>query len=155
MNEETHLLRYTISQQLTLAGQPQPEDWARLYDEGFRVIINIRGDAERAAAQQRAAEAAGLRYMYLPLPVYELEAEHLALFHTALAHQSEPVFLHCRTATRVALLWMLDQIVYAGHERAAVEAALRAAGYGEQSMETFAFCADDFFERAGFVAQQS
>jgi uncharacterized protein (TIGR01244 family) len=143
------LIRYEIDDRLTLAGQPQPEDWATLAAEGFAVVINMRGDAERAAVQQHVAEAAGLRYIHLPLPAYELEPEHLATFHELMQAQAGRVFLHCRSATRVALMWLLDRTVYDGWSQDRAQAALRAAGYDENAMETFAFCAADYFERAG------
>ena len=141
------LIRYEIDERLTLAGQPQPDDWALLAAEGFEVVINMRGDPERAAAQRRAAQAAELRYIHLPLPAYELEAEHLAAFHALMQAQAGRVFLHCRSATRVALMWLLERTVYDGWSQERAEAGLRAAGYDEDAMETFAFCAADYFER--------
>lgn len=142
------LLIYRVSDDLVLAGQPQPEDWARLADAGFRVVVNMRSDPERAAQQQQAAEAAGLRYVFLPLPAYELEPEHLDEFHRLMQSLEGPVLLHCRTATRVALMWLLDRIVYDGWTQEQAEVALKAIGYDNDSLETFAFCADDYFERA-------
>ncbi|MEN9937164.1 MAG: hypothetical protein RLZZ387_3743 [Chloroflexota bacterium] len=145
------LARYDVDARLTLAGQPRPGHWAALAAEGFRSVVNMRSDPGRAAAQREAAVAAGMAYLHLPLPAYELEPEHLELFHQALAAQEGRVLLHCRSATRVALMWLLDRIVYHGWERERAEAALRAAGYGDDAMETFAFCADDYFERAAAV----
>ena len=142
------LKRYDIDGRLTLGGQPQPEDWAALAAEGFRAVVNMRSDPQRAADQQRSAEAAGLRYLHLPLPAYELESEHLAAFHAVMAAQEGRVLLHCRSATRVALMWLLERVVYDGWSRGRAEQALRDAGYGDDSMETFSFCADDYFERA-------
>src|SRR5512145_2993656 len=130
------LIRYEIDKRLTLAGQPQPEDWARLAAEGFEVVVNMRSDPARAAIQQRGAEAAGLRYIHLPLPAYELEPEHLAAYHETMQAQSGRVFLHCRSATRVALMWLLDRTVYDGLSQTQVESALRAAGYDDDAMET-------------------
>jgi uncharacterized protein (TIGR01244 family) len=150
--ERPELIRYTIDERLELAGQPQPEDWSRLAGEGFDVVINMRTDADRAAVQQRNAEAAGLRYVYLPLPAYELEAEHLARFHEALQNEDGRIFLHCRSATRVALMWMLDQMVYAGRTQDDVEADLRRIGYTDDAMETFSFCTEDYFERNATIA---
>jgi len=141
------LTRYDIDACLTLAGQPEPEDWMRLAAEGFEVVINMRSSAQRAAIQQRHAASAGLRYIHLPLPAYELEPEHLADFHALMQGQTGRVFLHCRSATRVALIWLLERVVYAHWSQARAEAALRAAGYDEDAMETFAFCAADYFER--------
>ena len=143
------LSRYDIDERLTLAGQPQPQDWGPLASEGFQVVINMRSDPTRAALQQRNAEMAGLRYIHLPLPAYELEAEHLATFHALMQAQAGRVFLHCRSATRVALMWLLERTVYDGWSQERAEAALRAAGYGEDALETFAFCAADYFEREG------
>lgn len=153
-DHKADLIRYDIDERLTLAGQPQPEHWATLAAEGFQVVINMRSDPERAATQQQNAEAAGLRYIHLPLPVYELEPEHLEQYHQTLAATQGRVFLHCRSATRVALMWLLDRIVYDGWTRDQAAAALRAAGYDDDAMETFAFCTDDYFERAAAASSR-
>jgi uncharacterized protein (TIGR01244 family) len=152
--QKADLIRYDIDERLTLAGQPQAEDWAALAAEGFQVVINMRSDPERAAIQQRNAESAGLRYIHLPLPVYELEPEHLEQYHQTLAAEKGRMFLHCRSATRVALMWLLDRVVYDEWTREQAEAALRAAGYDDDAMETFAFCADDYFERAAAASSR-
>jgi uncharacterized protein (TIGR01244 family) len=65
--QKAALIRFDIDERLTLAGQPQPDDWTALAAEGFQVVINMRSDPERAAVQQRNAEAAGLQYIHLPL----------------------------------------------------------------------------------------
>jgi len=54
---------------------------------------------------------------------------------------------HCRSATRVGLIWMLYRMVQQGWSREQAEAELRAAGYDDDAIETFDFCASDFFER--------
>jgi uncharacterized protein (TIGR01244 family) len=140
---------YTISEQVVLAGQPQPADWAQFASAGFGRVINLRSDPERAAQQAQAASAAGLDYLHLPLPAYELEPHHLAQFSAAV--QQAPagkLLIHCRTASRVALLWMLHRIEHDGVSQEEAEAELRAAGYDDDAMETFTFCSEDFFERA-------
>jgi uncharacterized protein (TIGR01244 family) len=143
------MITYTINERVLLAGQPEPEDWQRLVEQGYRNIINIRGDEGRAAIQARNAEEAGLEYLHLSVPAYELEPPHLAEFNRALAHAGDnKVVIHCRTASRVALLWMLNRIQYEGWTQEQAEAELRAAGYDTDSMDTFTFCAEDYFERA-------
>jgi uncharacterized protein (TIGR01244 family) len=148
------MIEFQIAPNVLLAGQPEPEDWEALRQRGYRLIVNMRSDAERAAAQSAAARAADLDYVHLPLPAYELEAEHLAEFSDVIAqHQNKPMVIHCRTASRVALVWMLHRVVREGVRREAAEAELRAAGYDEDSMETFLFCAEDFFDRASELAE--
>jgi uncharacterized protein (TIGR01244 family) len=150
--DESSMIRYDITEDVLLAGQPEPEDWRRLVEAGFRTVVNIRSDPQRAAQQAVAAQAVGLRYVYLPLPAYMLEPEHLAAFVQTLRDPERGrVCIHCRTATRVALLWMLARMTQDGWTREQAEAELRAAGYDDDSMNTFAFCAEDYFERSELV----
>lgn len=150
--DESSMIRYSVTEDVLLAGQPEPEDWRRLVQAGFRTVVNIRSDPQRAAEQAAVAQAAGLRYVYLPLPAYMLEPEHLAAFTRTLRDsEGAKVCIHCRTATRVALLWMLSRMTHDGLTREQAEAELRAAGYDDDSMDTFAFCADDYFERSELV----
>ncbi len=144
------MIAYQINEQVLLAGQPQPEDWQRLAEQGYQTVINMRSDPQRAAIQQQNADRAGLAYVHLPLPTYEIETEHINAFHQAIEQAGdEKLVIHCRTASRVALLWMLNRIVKQGWSQQQAEAELRAAGYGEDSMETFTYCAEDYFERSG------
>jgi uncharacterized protein (TIGR01244 family) len=148
------MIEFQIAPNVLLAGQPEPEDWETLRRRGYRLIVNMRSDADRAAAQAAAAKAADLDYVHLPLPAYELEAEHLTEFSNLITqHQDEPMVIHCRTASRVALVWMLHRVVQEGLSHEEAEAELRAAGYDEDSMETFLFCAEDFFDRASELAE--
>lgn len=147
------MVEYPISDRVVLAGQPQPEDWPELVHRGFGTIINVRSDAGRAVYQAQQAQAAGLVYLHLPLPVYELEQEHLATFNQVLRNTNHgKVLLHCRTASRTALLWLLNRVVYEGWSQEQAEAELRAAGYDDDAMSTFRYCAEDFFERAAAPA---
>ncbi len=142
------MIEYAVTDAVLLAGQPEPEDWQPLAERGYGFVINLRSDAERATVEEANATAAGLRYRHLPLPAYELEPEHLVAFQQALADVgSDKLVLHCRSASRVALLWLLHRVENEGRDRAAAEAELRAAGYDETEMETFTFCADDYTER--------
>lgn len=147
--ETAPVCTYRITDTVVLAGQPQPDDWQRLAQQGFRTVLNIRSDPERAAAQARAATIAGLRYIYEPLPAYELEAGHLTRFAEIIEHPDNgKLFIHCRSGSRVALLWMLYRMQHQGWSRAQARAELQAAGYDDDAMETFDFCVDDYLERA-------
>jgi uncharacterized protein (TIGR01244 family) len=147
--EQATLRSYAVTPDVLLAAQPQVEDWARLTAEGFTTVLNLRSDPERAAEQGRGAEAAGLRYIHRPWPAYELEREHVDELAAIIeAKETSRLVFHCRSATRVGLMWLLYRQLHHGWSRERAEAELRAAGYGDDAMETFAFCADDYFERA-------
>lgn len=145
----TTMVEYRLPNGIVLAGQPQPEDWPKLAERGFTVVVNMRSDPERAATQAGNAATAGLRSLHLPLPAYELEPVHLDAFRDVVAlAQEEKLMIHCRTASRTALLWMLQRITYDGWSQQEAEKELREAGYGDEDLEVFNYCAEDYFERA-------
>lgn len=147
--EHAALRSYAVTPDVLLAAQPQPDDWARLAAAGYATVLNLRSDPERAAAQSRSAEAAGLRYIHKPWPAYLLEKEHLDELAALLAApETGRLVFHCRSATRVGLMWMLYRQLSQGWSRERAAAELRAAGYDDEAIETFDFCADDYFERA-------
>lgn len=140
---------YDVTPNVRLASQPAPEDWARWAAEGFDTVLNLRRDADRAAAQARAAAAAGLRYLHRPWPAYDLERAHVDAFAAIVAApETGRLVFHCRTASRVGLIWLLYRQLHCGWTRDEAVAELRAAGYDDEAMETFDYCADDYFERS-------
>ncbi len=142
------LQSYAVTPTVVLAAQPQPADWRLLADAGIHTVLNIRSDPARAAIQGANAEAAGLRYIHAPWPAYELSPQHLAEFAALVeAPATGAVCIHCRSATRVGLFWLLYRMEHCGWSRADAEAELRAAGYDDDALETFTFCADDYFDR--------
>lgn len=144
----TTMVEYPVNGEILLAGQPQPQDWALLAARGFTLVVNMRSDPQRAALEAENAARAGLRSLHLPLPAYELEPSHVAEFHEVVSRAGEEkLFIHCRTATRTALLWLLHRISYDGWSQEEAEAELRAVGYTDEDMEVFTFCAEDYFER--------
>jgi len=146
--EHANLHAYAVTPEVLLAAQPQAGDWASLVAQGYTTVLNLRSDPERAAEQARSAEAAGLHYFHRPWPAYQLEREHIDELASILeAPASGRLVFHCRSATRVGLIWLLYRQLHHGWSREQAEAELRAAGYDDDSIETFQFCADDYFER--------
>jgi uncharacterized protein (TIGR01244 family) len=145
---DSELIAYAVTDQVVLAGQPEPEDWQRLVQDGYDLIINMRSDPERAAVQAQRAQAAGLKYSHLQVPAYELEAEHVHAFQNTLTSANgSKVLVHCRTASRVALMWMLHRMINEGWTQSEAEKELENAGYGGDDMDVFRFCTEDFLER--------
>lgn len=143
---------YQVNDDVLLAGQPQPHEWAVLAKQGWKVVLNIRSDPERAAQQAEMARAAGLAYVYLPVPAYELETEHLAQIAAVIEQHRNGLVLQCRTASRVGLLWMLYRMEYQGWSAEAAQTELNQAGYEPDTMEGLVFCVEDYAERAGTIS---
>ncbi|WP_460275430.1 bifunctional protein tyrosine phosphatase family protein/NAD(P)/FAD-dependent oxidoreductase [Celeribacter sp. ULVN23_4] len=121
-----------ITDGLSVSGQIQPEDMAKLKRRGFRAVICNRPDGEAADQpshdeMERAAQEAGLEFLYLPVTPGMVKEETAVAFRRALTELPGPVFGFCRSGTRTTTLWSLAM----AKEKSVVDilAATKAAGY--------------------------
>ncbi|WP_417268117.1 TIGR01244 family sulfur transferase [Celeribacter baekdonensis] len=121
-----------ITDGLSVSGQIQIDDMAKLARRGFRAVVCNRPDGEAPdqpthEEMQRAAEAAGLAFCYLPVTPGIVTEETAEGFRSALTELPGPVFGYCRTGTRTTTLWSLAM----AQEKSVVDilAATKAAGY--------------------------
>ncbi len=130
----------------TFAIGPQIEagDIRRLADLGFRAIINARPDAEdgdflRSEEARELATAHGLGYIYTPTDNHAIfEQDAIDQFERAMVDLPDPIFAHCKSGTRAAILWamvavrhrpteeVIAQLNDAGQELSFLEDELRA-----------------------------
>jgi sulfide:quinone oxidoreductase len=118
--------RLYVSPQLSLA------DVDAAAAEGFRAIINNRPDGEepgQPTSAELAARAAtkGLSYTHIPIVPGKFASSDVAAFSDALAQADGKVVAFCRTGTRAATLWALDQAGLMAPDT--IIAAASAAGY--------------------------
>jgi uncharacterized protein (TIGR01244 family) len=102
-----------LSDTVAAAGQIAPTDIAAIAAHGFKTVINNRPDGEGGAVQppsadiQRAAEAAGLRYVHLPVVSGQLTPEQVVQMAGFLETAATPVFAFCRSGARTEHLFRL------------------------------------------------
>lgn len=100
-----------LTPDLAVSPQIRPEDVPKLAEAGFKVLINNRPDDEVDASLDHqtmagAAEAAGLRYHYLPFQPGHITPELIAGFAEATAGPA-PTLAYCRSGNRCTVLWAL------------------------------------------------
>ncbi|WP_417249095.1 TIGR01244 family sulfur transferase [Celeribacter sp.] len=117
---------------LSVSGQVQLDDIAKLARRGFRTIICNRPDGEAPDQPthdevEKAAAEAGLEFRYLPVTPGVVTEETAEAFRQALIDVPGPVFGYCRSGTRTTTLWSLAM----AKEKSVVDilAATKAAGY--------------------------
>jgi uncharacterized protein (TIGR01244 family) len=122
--------RIAIDGELTVGtGEPGLEDLARLRDDGFRSVVDLRTEAEEHHGPAPAEEGEevrrlGLTYCHLPVPTGELDGTALASFDEALGRLPKPVFVHCASGKRSGSFAMAHAAV---REGLSGEEALRRA----------------------------
>ncbi|TLM76340.1 beta-lactamase hydrolase domain-containing protein [Microbulbifer harenosus] len=94
--------------QLATGGSIDLAEVNSLKQKGFRTIIDLRTPKEGTAEEKAAVEAAGMRYVNLPVaagvPSDALIAELGKVLEDASA---APVLLHCASGNRVGAVWAI------------------------------------------------
>lgn len=108
-----------IDETLAVAAQPNEDAIAALAGQGVRLLINNRPDGEEpgqpgSAAEQAAAEAAGIAYLHLPVTGPTITHAAVERFRAAVLAAPGPVVAHCRSGTRSLTLWAIGEVL-AGH----------------------------------------
>ena len=141
------MVSYTkVTPEFAIGPQVSAEDFATLREAGFAAVLNARPDDEAGSylvsgAAELLARAAGLDYATSPTDNHAIfEPEVIDRFEAALASLPKPVFAHCKSGTRAAILWAL--VTARSRPVDEVIALLRAAG---QELE---FLEDELREQA-------
>ena len=104
-----------LNESFSVAPQLGPEDVAGVAARGFATLVNNRPDGEGGSSQplnrdlERAAQAAGLRYVFLPVVSGAITAEQVEAMRQTLATEPAPVLAFCRSGARSAQLYALAQ----------------------------------------------
>ena len=123
----------TVTDDFAVAPQIEPSDMAAIAARGFRLVINNRPDGEAAdqaasAEMARAARAAGMDYLYVPVRGGPGPGEVEAVL-AAVNGADGPVLAFCRSGTRSIVTWSLGQVAAGERDRADLVRLGREAGY--------------------------
>jgi uncharacterized protein (TIGR01244 family) len=105
-----------VSPQFCTGAQPRVEAFAKLKADGVKSVLNLRQPSEhRAADEQAAVEAAGMKYFNIPV-VYAnpTDAEADAFLKITDDTANRPMFIHCTAAIRVGAFWAIRRAVRDG-----------------------------------------
>jgi uncharacterized protein (TIGR01244 family) len=115
-----------------VAPQLKEADFAAAKALGIRTIVNNRPDGEAsdqlpAAEAEAAARAAGLDYVFVPVPSGGMQPSHLQAFRQAVDRHEGPFLAYCRSGTRSCHLWAFSAA--RSQPAAAIIEAAAEAGY--------------------------
>ena len=101
---------HQVNENIFRGAQPSNDAWEHLAKMGVKVVIDLRrdGEDEHSAAQEaKAVEAAGMRFVHVPMKGVVAPTEAQVTKVLGIFHSGEKVFVHCkkgkdRTGTVVA-----------------------------------------------------
>ena len=109
---ESNLPLRALTPDLSVAPQLEPAAMAQVAAAGFRSVINNRPDFEGGPSQptsaqmEAAAQAAGLRYVHLPVDGGYQSPQEIAAFAQLLRDLPAPVLAFCRSGARSTRLFV-------------------------------------------------
>ena len=120
-----------LSDSLSVSDQIAVEDVATIAGAGFKVLINNRPDYEvpnQPSSDEiaSAAEAAGLRYYYMPVTARDFPGLDLTELSALINDSGSPALAFCRSGTRCTNLWVATRDI---EQRDASVTVARQLGY--------------------------
>jgi uncharacterized protein (TIGR01244 family) len=132
-----------VTDDVATSGQPRDSAWPKLAKLGFRTVLTLRTPEETNLPRQKAAaEAAGLRW--LNVPVGTPTDGQLDQFLSIVRDRSNmPMLIHCAVAVRVGAFWMVHRVLDDGFpmDRAIQEArqiGMRGGGWEGWAVQAIA-----------------
>ena len=125
-----------LNAKLSVAPQISVDDIPGLAEQGYRTLILNRPEGETPdqpsnAEIAAAAEAAGMRFLYIPLISGQFPEETLEQFSTAYADEQGKILAYCRSGMRSACLGAIAEAKNSGTDavlRTAAEAGFNIMG---------------------------
>ena len=88
---------HRVNEHVFRGGQPSAEAWPGLANLGVKTVIDLRRTDEHSTAEEaRAVEAAGMRYVNVPMKGVVAPSNEQIARVLDLLNSDEPVFVHCR-----------------------------------------------------------
>lgn len=111
--------RMTISDEVTVGGQPAEGQLADLASGGFKSVVNLRtpGEPEQPLppdAEGEKVRALGMEYLHIPVSSKDMRAEQVDEFREKLAALPKPAFVHCHRGKRAGAFVMMGVAVDRG-----------------------------------------
>lgn len=123
-------------------GATTPDAFPEIRRLGFASVINLRREGEKGVdlpAARAAADAAGLRYVHVPVDTANLSNDTVDAFLSAVTNPAnQPMYIHCASANRVAALWMIKRVVVDKWDDARASEEAAAIGLTHQGLRQFA-----------------
>lgn len=127
---------------LMCGGATGDEAFPALKQQGFASVINLRRPDEAGVnveASRAAAEAAGLRYVHVPVQSPSPEPASVEAFLTAVQNKAnQPMYVHCASANRVGALWLIKRVVVDGWDVEKATKEAEAIGLTSAPLRQFA-----------------
>jgi tyrosine-protein phosphatase SIW14 len=131
-----------VNEHIYRGAQPNTQGFQSLASLGVKTVIDLRGGGGRSADERKVVEAAGMRYVAIPLDGYSAPTDRQVSNLLGLLNDESagPVFVHCRRgADRTGTIIACYRISHDHwqNRKALVEAAANGMSWTEIAMKHY------------------
>jgi uncharacterized protein (TIGR01244 family) len=132
---------HKVNDQVYRGGQPDAQAWPGLAQMGIKTVIDLRREDEHSsAAEMQAVNAAGMKYVNVPMKGVVAPSDQQISKILSLLNSGEPVFVHCRRgADRTGAVIACYRVTHDGWQRkqALQEAKSFGMGFAEFGLKHY------------------
>jgi len=107
-----------------------------------RSVVNLRRpeeDPEAQAEERKRVEELGMNYFLVPVDPSNPRPEQAEAFLKILENEeNRPLFIHCRSASRVGAFWLIHRVLHDGWDCSRAEQEARQVGLNRPDLADFA-----------------
>jgi uncharacterized protein (TIGR01244 family) len=112
---------HPTAKNVATGGMPGNKGIKKLAENGYKMVIDLRTEAETKGTEKFAITSSGMNYLNIPVnEARGISRQSLNLFSMALSSAKGPVLVHCITGNRAGAIWA----AYRLHQGAPWETAL-------------------------------
>jgi|SRR5215469_4225031 len=133
---------HQLNETVYRGAQPSGQGFQNLAHLGIKTIVDLRESGGRAKAEQKIVEAAGMRYINIPLSGYAAPSDDQVAHLLVLLNDKSfgPIFIHCRRgADRTGTIMACYRISHDHwqNQKALEEAKANGMSWTEMAMKHF------------------
>jgi protein tyrosine phosphatase (PTP) superfamily phosphohydrolase (DUF442 family) len=104
-----------LSERIGTSGQPLPEEFAAIQEDGFDLVVNLLPDAQELEQEETLVWSLGMEYIQIPVRWDSPEIEDIERFFKVMDDNStRKVFVHCAANMRVSAFLYLYGVLREG-----------------------------------------
>lgn len=130
---------WSVSEQVSVAGQLSPVQIERLLLQGFQAAMNLRPYEEAGASAEdgQRVTAVGLTYIHLPVNPSALTLNVIEQVVQRIHDSPKPLLVYCRSAFRATFMTLMYGMIYHDHTLEYAKAKGRSLGFDFDNNPTF------------------
>jgi len=131
---------YEFTTKIGTSGQPEPEDFTWIKENGYHVVLNITPSYMHYYLEEEAeiCKLLNLKYIHFPIDYKDINVENFSTFSNLLNENAEnKMLIHCGANVKVSVLMHAYMVLKVGRDEAKSQNVLFKIQYPDKYWNQF------------------